>query len=104
MFINIKPGTNAILVNNIFSGHGKKLMNGKALLYANVIDSALFTKFNSNDIEIDKTKDNLVIDKAIKIITQDGDVVMPTHQISQGKTVDRNMRGNGYDIGAIEYN
>ena len=104
VFINIKPGTNAILVNNIFSGHGKKLMNGKALLYANVIDSALFTKFNSNDIEIDKTKDNLVIDKAIKIITQDGDVVMPTHQISQGKTVDRNMRGNGYDIGAIEYN
>jgi len=103
VFLQIKGDVDAVVANNVFSGRGS-LTNGYARLIGNYNDNNVFYNFDSYSLRIIKSKKENIVDKAIKLKSIPGAQYYPEKHFINGKLLDRVLRGNSYDIGAVEYN
>lgn len=104
-FVKVKDFSNVKVVNNIFSGEGKVLYGdgGKGYAENNVHTDVLFDVFSRNDISLKLESKERVVDSAVKIKDREGNQLVPTRQLKDGRVVERVQLGDKLDIGAVEY-
>jgi hypothetical protein len=106
VFIKTWGESEAVVVNNLFSGKGPLLQAaaGRGVAENNLYDAKLYVDFSPLNLSVRAEILPKFVDAAIPMQSRlGGDALLPLMQVVKGKVVARAALGKGPDIGALEY-
>jgi len=103
VFINLKNGGGALVVNNIFTGKGKVTKNDSVHLINNITPDINPKLADPNKLDMSLQKNSPAIDKAVYVADWNKRELYPLYQNVNNKFIKRKLMGKKYDIGAKEF-